>query len=401
MNEKSIQIYGFRWIVLLLFMFVNITVQILWVSYATVTSVAVAYYNVEEIMIFLLAAIFMIVYIPVTFLSSWIIDKYDFKVGAGIGAMFQGIFGFLRFIAGPNFMLVLIFQVGIAFGQPFIMNAITKLSANWFPESERTSATGLGMIAMFLGIALGMFIPPLIVASFNFQTMVLVFGVLSLISGILFVIFAKNKPPTPPSSIISGDKVLMVAGMKQLFKNKNFLILFVVFFLGLGIFNMITIYIESIVLPRGFNSVYAGIFGGLMLIGGIAGCVVMSTLSDKYKKRKILLITSVLIATISLFVISFAQDGTILLLFAFLFGFGLLSASPVALEYAVDITSPVPEATSNGMLLMIGQISGIIFILGFEGFTTSTGDYFPALILQSFFLLIGLIIVCFLKEVKK
>jgi len=102
-----------------------------------------------------------------------------------------------------------------------------------------------------------------------------------------------------------------------------------------------------------------------------------------------------------LFAISFTYDGMILLFFAFLFGFGLLSASPVALEYAVDATSPVPEATSNGMLLMIGQISGIIFILGFEGFTTSTGDYFPALILQSFFLLIGLVMVCFLKEVKK
>ncbi|MFX1445188.1 MAG: MFS transporter, partial [Promethearchaeota archaeon] len=105
MSEKEIQIYGFRWIVLLLFMFANMTVQILWISYASVTTYATAFYGVDEIEIFLLSAIFMIVYIPVTFLASWSIEKYDFKVGAGIGAMLAGIFGFLRFLAGPSFIL--------------------------------------------------------------------------------------------------------------------------------------------------------------------------------------------------------------------------------------------------------------------------------------------------------
>ncbi|MFX1453400.1 MAG: MFS transporter, partial [Promethearchaeota archaeon] len=137
---SEIKVYGFRWIVLLLFIFANITIQILWISFASVTSYATVYYDVEEIMIFLLSAIFMIVYIPVTFLSAWLIDKYDFKKGAGIGAVLQGIFGFLRVIAGPNFLLVFIFQLGIAIGQPFLLNSITKLSANWFPESERTTA---------------------------------------------------------------------------------------------------------------------------------------------------------------------------------------------------------------------------------------------------------------------
>ena len=200
MSKEEIQIYGFRWIVLLLFMFTNITLQILWITYASVTSYAIAFYGVEEIEIFLLSGIFMIVYIPVTFLASWSIDKYDFKIGAGIGAILAGIFGFLRFLAGPSFMLVLIFQIGIAIGQPFVMNSVTKMSNNWFPKSERTTATGLGMIAMFLGIAMGLVLTPFIVEAFNFQAMILIYGILALSSGILFIIFVKNKPPTPPST---------------------------------------------------------------------------------------------------------------------------------------------------------------------------------------------------------
>ncbi|MBY9014457.1 MAG: MFS transporter [Candidatus Lokiarchaeota archaeon] len=401
MEEKDIQIYGYRWIVLLLFMFTNITIQMLWISYASVTSAAMAFYNVEELSIFLLSALFMIVYIPVTFIASWTIDKYDFKIGCGIGALLAGIFGFLRFFAGNNFTLTLIFVIGIAIGQPFIMNSVTKLSANWFPESERTTATGLGMISMFLGIALGLLITPLIVVDLGFLMMLLIYGILALCSGVAFLVFVKNKPPTPPSTTTVSEKVLMFEGIKKLFKNKYFLILLITFFFGLGIFNMITTYIEVIVIPRGFDSTYAGILGALMLVGGIVGCVVMSGLSDKFHIRRILLIISVLIATVSLFIITIATDGILLAISGFFFGFGLLSASPVALEYAADITKPVPEASSNGLLMMIGQIGGIFFILGLSDLKMEiTGDYFPALLLQAIFLLILSVLTFFLKEEK-
>jgi MFS family permease len=255
------------------------------------------------------------------------------------------------------------------------------------------------MISQFIGIMLGVLITPFIFGAFNLPITILIYGLLAIISGALFVIFTKNKPPTPPSIEISKEKVLMGEGLKQLFLNKYFIILFVTFFFGLGIFNFITSYIELIVFPRGFDATDAGLLGGLMLIGGIVGCVVMSALSDKYKKRKLLLIISILIATISLSIITFSADPILLYLFSFLLGYGILSAGPVALEYAVDLTKPVPEATSNGLLMMIGQVGGIIFILFFEGFTLPiTGDYLPALLLESIFLIFVFIIVFFLKE---
>ncbi|MHA1271980.1 MAG: MFS transporter [Promethearchaeota archaeon] len=401
MSDPEIRVYSYRWIVLLMFILVNITIQILWISFASVTSIAMDYYDVDALSIYLLSMSFMIVYIPITFLASWMIDKFDFKIGAGIGAMLAGVFGFLRMFAGTNFTLVLIFQMGIAIGQPFILNSITKLSANWFPESERTSATGLSLIAGFIGIALGLFITPFIVESMGFFAMLLIYGIISLATGLLFIFLAKDRPPTPPSKVIVEEKVFMFEGMKQLFTNKYFIILLIMYFIGLGIFNTITTYIESIVLPRDFDSTFAGIMGGLMLLGGIVGCIIMSYLSDTFQIRKPLIITSITLATISLLVISFSSDGTLLLLFAFLFGYGIISVAPVALEYAVDITSPVPEASSNGALMMIGQVGGILLILGLEGLKTPSGDYFPALILQTILLAIVLVLTFFLKEPEK
>ena len=396
MSEKKVQVYGYRWIVLLLFMLANIVMQFLWISYAAVSASAALYYGQELIMIDLLSLTFMVVYIPVTFVSAWVLDKYDFRIGAGIGALLAGIFGFLRFFAFNNYALALIFQIGIAVGQPFILNAVTKLSANWFPEDERTMATGLAMLAQFLGIALCMVISPMLG---GIGTINLVYGIIALFAGIIFVIFVKDRPPTPPSTEVITEKVMMTDGLKTLFKNKQFVILTIGFLILLGIFNTVLTLILQIVSPRGHGEDFAGTLGGLILVGGIIGSIVFSGLSDKLKKRKILIVIALTISVVSMYIMSFASDATMLSVFGFFFGFGILGAAPVALEYAVDITKPVPEASSNGMLMMFGQVGGIVFILGLPLLIATGADFFPALIVMAILFTITLILfVLFIKE---
>ena len=399
MSNQVVQIYSYRWIVLLLFFFTNIISQILWVSFIPVTSLAMKFYGVDEFSIILLSLIFLIVYIPVTFIAAWLIDKFDFKIGASIGSLFMGVFGFLRYFADNNYIFVLIFQIGIAIAQPFLLNTITKLSANWFCETERTTATGISLIATFIGIALGMFITPFIVIFISFRSMLLIYGILALIFGFLFVVFAKNKPPTPPSKELIIDKVFIFQGFRELFSNRNFLILVIVFFLGMGVFNMITTYIELIVIPRGFNSIFAGVLGMLLIIGGILGTIVMAVLSDKLNKRRDIMICSLIIAAISLLIFSISYNEFYLMMSSFWFGFGLMGATPIALEYAVDATKPVPEASSNGILMMIGNLGGIVLIIGLEQVKIS-GDYLPALILQTIILAFCVFLAFFIEEFK-
>ena len=399
MSTQDLQVYGYRWIVLLLFFLVNVISNILWTTYAPVTTHAMEFYGVDEFLVIFISLVFLIVYIPITFLATWLIDKYEFKIGASIGAILMGVFGFLRFIAGNNYILALIFSIGIAIAQPFLLNTITKLSANWFPETERTTATGISLIATALGVALGMIMTPILVITLNFGSMLLIYGILALISSIVFVILVKNKPPTPPSSNFVINKIDMFKGFKLLFSNRNFVILAVVFTLGMGTFNMITTYIELIVIPRGFDSIFAGILGMALLSGGIAGTIIMSLLSDKLKHRKSIMILSMIIATVSLLVFSFSYNALLLIISIACFGFGLMGSGPVTLEYAVDVTKPVPEASSNGILMMGGAIGGIIFIIGLENVKFS-GDYFPALIIQTVLLALCVVLTFFLEEFK-
>jgi len=96
MNEDRLKVYTYRWVLLFIFMLGNVSLQILWISYATVTLEAATYYSVGEFEILFLSTIFMITYIPVSFIATWFINKFGFRMGVGLGALINGVFGFLR-----------------------------------------------------------------------------------------------------------------------------------------------------------------------------------------------------------------------------------------------------------------------------------------------------------------
>ncbi|MCJ7518718.1 MAG: MFS transporter [Anaerolineaceae bacterium] len=357
---------AYRWAVMLAFMAVVAINQLLWITYAPVTSDAAKYYNVSTLSIGLLSMSFMIVYILVSIPASWVIDRFGIRIAVGIGAVLTGIFGLLRGLAGSNYSLALFAQIMIAVGQPFILNAITSVAARWFAPDERATASGLGSLSIYLGILAGMLVTPLLALRFGFSQMLLIYGILSLLPVVTFFLFVKERPANVPASTEPEVRSLMFDGLRETFKNRNFLLLLAIFFVGLGAFNAVTTWIEDLLKPRGFTITQAGVTGGMMIIGGIIGAVVMPTLSDKKHKRVPFILASILGATLGLAGVTYASSYLMLLASAFVLGFFLLSAGPIGFQFGAEITRPVPEGTSNGLLLLMGQISGILFIFGME-----------------------------------
>jgi len=401
MEHIDFKIYGYRWVVLVAFMFVISINQLLWITFAPITSSAAAFYGVSDLSIGLLSMCFMIVYIVVSIPASWIIDKFGIKIAVGIGVTLTGIFGLLRGILSDNYTLVLIAQIGIAIGQPFILNAITTIAARWFPINERATAAGLGSLAMYIGIALGLVLTPYLTIQSQIGGMLLIYGIVSVIAVFVFFVFIKERPPTAPCLPGQEERSLVFDGLKNSLRMKYFILLLVIFFVGLGVFNAVTTWIEDIVRPRGFSIVQAGNIGGLMILGGIIGAVVVPLLSDHYRKRTPFLLMAVIGATIGLVGITFTTSYWLLLVSAFVFGFFLLSAGPIGFQYGAEVTYPTPEGTSNGLLLLMGQISGVAFILGMDSFkAVETGSMTTPLTVLIGLMVLSLLLATKLKDTK-
>jgi MFS family permease len=367
MKETTFKVYGYRWIVLLAFMAVVAINQLSWITFASITSKATEYYGVSDLTIGLLSMSFMIVYIFVSIPASWVIDTRGIRVAVGIGAALTGIFGLLRGLLAANYALVLVAQIGIAIGQPFILNAVTKVAARWFPIQERATASGLGSLAMYVGMAAGLVLTPYLTDHLEISGMLVAYGIVAMVAAVVFFAVVKERPPTPPCPPDLEERSLVLDGLKQTLRKRDFALLMVVFFVGLGMFNAVTTWIEDVVGPRGFTSTQAGLTGGLMIVGGIVGALVVPSLSDRYRRRVPFIIVAIGGATLGLVGVTYAASYWLLLASAFVMGFGLLSAGPVGFQYGAEVAYPAPEGTSNGLLLLMGQISGIAFIFAMDG----------------------------------
>jgi MFS family permease len=154
------------------------------------------------------------------------------------------------------------------------------------------------------------------------------------------------------------------------------------FLVGLGVFNAVSSMTDSIAENAGVQD-SDGLIGGLMLIGGILGASILPVLSDKFRKRKAFLVICIVGMVPGIFGLTFAGDLSadpstvyaISLASSFVLGFFIMSAGPLGFQYAAEVSHPAPESTSQGMLLWVGQITGLIFV---AGMSMESHRYLPA-----------------------
>ena len=308
MAESTFKVYKYRWVVLAVFMFVNLTIQMLWISYSPITGPAAEYYGVSDLYIGWLSMIFMLAFIPFSLPASWAIDSFGFHKAVGFGVILMGIFGVLRGLAGANYSLVFACTLFIAIGQPFLLNAWAKVPARWFAVTERATAVGIVTLANLLGTAIGMVLTPILINTMPIPTVQLIYGCIAAFSAVLFLVLAKEYPPTPPCPEGMDVRSLMLDGLKHAFKVKDFLLFLAVSFIGVGIFNGLNTWVEPIIRPRHFSPEEAGILGAVLLVAGLLGAVILPSFSDKQHKRKKFMLLGIVCAIPGLIGVTFAQN---------------------------------------------------------------------------------------------
>jgi MFS family permease len=378
-------------------MFVNITVQILWITFAPISGAAAEFYGVSDQQIGFLAMSFMIVYIPLAIPIAWVIDTYGYRKGVGLGAVLLGIFGLTRGFFATDYTTVLVTTIGIAVSQPFFLNAYTTVAAKWFSIDERAMVSGLATVATFIGIGVGMVATPPLILEYGIATTQLIYGVITAVSAVVFLIFTREAPPTPPCPPELEERALMLDGLKQMLKLRDIWYMMFVFLVGMGIFNGISTWIENIVRPKGFSITEAGELGGFFLLGGVLGAVVIPTLSDKYRKRKFFMLLGMILAIPGLIGVILVTGYWPMVISIIALGFFMVGLAPVGYQYAAEITHPAPEGTSNGLLVLAGQVS-VVFVYAMEALKSADGSFTNSLIMLLVFMIVGVVFLAKINE---
>lgn len=117
--------------------------------------------------------------------------------------------------------------------------------------------------------------------------------------------------------------------------------------------------ISSLTEPYHYHAKDNSIFGGLFISCGILGSVVAGFLLDKlrmYKKTIILMASmSLLLNGLNFYTMPLGNTYVLAANMA-IFGFFAIPVTPVSFAFSVELSYPVPEAISNGMMILVAKV---------------------------------------------
>ena len=228
-------------------------------------------------------------------------------------------------------------------------------------------ATTVGTMSNPLGVAIGFGLPAVIVtASESKSQIVLLMLVEAIICTAIFVlvlIFFKKEPKYPPSISASQKRDEFGPALRKVFRNRDFLFLLLAFSMGQGALNALATLIDLISKPYGFSTFENSVFGGLLILCGLLGAGIVGaivTVTHKYKTACIL--TSIgALGSFVVFIFTLPIESLGISCVAVgLLGLALTPILPISYEFGIELTYPIGEAMTGGILNSGGQIIGIL-----------------------------------------
>ena len=401
-TSNSYTAYRWRFLVLASFCLVNASNAIQWICFAPINSLVQQYFAVDSQKVNALSICFLALYLPGTILAMWIFNRFSLRTGLLVGSWMTAIGGWVRFASGFGDTASGAAYGGLLFGQcisalaqPFFTNVPAMVASRWFPVKERDISTTVGTMFNPIGVAIGTIVASAFVSKDSLGQVVgmtdwLLFQALfSTIAAVLVVLLFRDRPPTPASasqqSTVYADQAdpknfgvamrLTFDGVVKCMKEPDFVWLLCAFGVGLGIFNSLTTVIEQITRPICATPDDASLFGGLLIGLGLVGAAIVGVVMDRTHRYRLALrigfgFTFVFTVILTLVLRPGMIDG-VAALFALL-GLFMMPMLPTSFNAAAEVTYPVSEDISSGLLMTAGQLTGIAFIFGLDALIPQT-----------------------------
>eukprot|EP01129_Flabellula_baltica_P011022 TRINITY_DN4742_c0_g1_i2.p1 TRINITY_DN4742_c0_g1~~TRINITY_DN4742_c0_g1_i2.p1 ORF type:complete len:476 (+),score=55.04 TRINITY_DN4742_c0_g1_i2:481-1908(+) len=357
-----------------------------WLCFSPVLENATSFFSIDVEMINLLlnwgGIVYVIITIPTVILLSLFKDTLRvLMVTASALVAFGMTFRCLALFNPTATFAMVILNISMVINSmaaPLVMIFPPFLSATWFPDRERTKATAISALANSLGPGFAFAATPYIVNNLGIPVFLIAEATIAIIIFIMVLVYFPAKPPKAPSQsalAINSSKLSLIKELKLLISNPSFLCLVIAGGLEQGsLFGWSGIFSE--ILKPTFGEYTIGWIGFGCITGGCAIGVIIGALGDTLFKRKfkaLLLIFWTLGFAVSLiFTLClpnpfdttplFDLHPTTILILIIVCGSLLFGTNAIVLELAVELTYPVSEGTTAGMVTWILNGSMMVFL---------------------------------------
>lgn len=401
-------VYKRRWYVLVVFSLCAMSQGGSWNIYGPISATTEDAFGWRDSDIALLTAWGPISSILSTLPFIWLIEKKGIRVASLLATFLVLLGAVVRCLTtDPSYVTWTsnIGQLLNGLGGPVAFGAPPVLSALWFPADERTTATALNSVLSSLGPGLAFILGPYfvpfrgnchdnktvhkrssifigsIIHNCTNQTGIIaerkdihsyMIYYLCFVGAAFFLmlVYYPAKPKLPPTLSASVGRLDFSSGIKVLIRNVKFWMIFLTFGVSQGVFGCWQGVLDVILKPHNISEDEAGWLGFYSLIAGCLASLVFAKFSDIFSRHMRLLLLFLYICASGCFIwFIFLVEGVIhssafMLYASIIMGTMFLTSTlPLFFEMACEAAYPVPEGTTNLLMILGSNVSGVIFLV--------------------------------------
>jgi len=351
------------WGLLLAYSAVMAATQVLWVTYTPITTATAEHWGVSEEAVGWLAQVFPLLYVALALPFGYWADRW-FRGTLAIGAALTAAGALVRLV--PGFGWALAGQIVVSVAQPLVVNGISKIVSLYVAPERRAAAIAVGSSSMFLGILLSTASVPFLMDGQGLPAVTGSQAVFAVAASLLFLIALRRRP------LYEGERTER-ASIRALWSQRWIRQLCLLLFVGFGLFIALTTWLDVLSDRLGMSEEQVGIGLGLMTVAGIVGAGIVPNWAASGNRSRWTLCASLAVSVATLVALGAGAPVAAFLALLSLSGFLLLAALPIILVTAESRVKPEIAGTVTGLLLLFGNLGGIVLSLAVQGLLKERG----------------------------
>ncbi len=343
------------WRVIAAYGLVCAATQILWLTYAAITTETARRYGVSVSAVGWLAEIFPLLYVALAIPAGILLDRW-FRPTLAAGGGLVALGGLVR-LGGETFAWAMAGQVLVAVAQPLVLSAVSKLAGEYLPADQRASGIAIASAGSFVGMVLALLLGPTLGGHGQLERLLVVEAVLAVIPALALAIVLRR-----PGHASDEHAAIEGSAARALWRLEPMRTLCGLVFLGFGIFVALATWLQTLLHPAGVSETAAGALLVGMVIAGIVGCAILPPLVARRHAERRFMRTTVLVACAGCVVLGASPWLGVRALALVAMGFVLLPALPVILT-AAELLAGAAAGTAGAIVWMAGNLGGLMVAL--------------------------------------
>ncbi len=344
-----------RWRVIVAYSLVCAATQVLWLTFAAITTETARHYDVSVGAVGWLAEIFPLLYVVLAIPTGILLDRWFRPVLATGGALVAA--GGLVRLGGDTFAWVMAGQVTVAVAQPIVLSAVSKLAGEYLPVEQRAAGISVGSAGGFVGMLVALLLGPTLGAHGHLERLLVVEAVLAALPAIaLAVTLRRPGHQSSEHAAIAGNTA------RALWRAPSMRTLCGLVFVGFGIFVALATWLQTLLHPAGVSEAAAGALLVGMVIAGVLGCAVLPPMVASRGLERGFMRAAVVVGCVgcvALGVVPWLGGRAAVIVVMGLF---LLPALPVILT-ATERLAGSAAGTAGAIVWMAGNLGGLVVAL--------------------------------------